>query len=323
MAKIFHFSFFIFHLSVAKSSTFNYLRLLLICSFFLSVDVMAQIQTDSVPSSVPISQMTVQRNQSPTGDHVLLEGTVKDSEGEPLIGVRVYIRETKSGAVTDLEGNFTLSLPKGSVSTVEYSYVGMKTEVRTYDGSRNYLAEVIVLKEDGMLDEVVVTGLFDFKSSTFTGSTTTYTQEELKTVANSNVLKIIQAMDPSFIVDVNNINGSNPNYMSDITIRGNASFGGLQGEYSGNPNAPLFILDGFEATQQQIFDLDINRVKSVTILKDGAAKAIYGSKASNGVIVVETIQPEAGRLRITYTGDLNVEFPDLSTYNLCDAREKR
>ena len=322
MAKIFHFSFFIFHLSVAKSSTFNYLRLLLICSFFLSVDVMAQIQTDSVPSSVPISQMTVQRNQSPTGDHVLLEGTVKDSEGEPLIGVRVYIRETKSGAVTDLEGNFTLSLPKGSVSTVEYSYVGMKTEVRTYDGSRNYLAEVIVLKEDGMLDEVVVTGLFDFKSSTFTGSTTTYTQEELKTVANSNVLKIIQAMDPSFIVDVNNINGSNPNYMSDITIRGNASFGGLQGEYSGNPNAPLFILDGFEATQQQIFDLDINRVKSVTILKDGAAKAIYGSKASNGVIVVETIQPEAGRLRITYTGDLNVEFPDLSTYNLCDAREK-
>jgi TonB-dependent SusC/RagA subfamily outer membrane receptor len=110
--------------------------------------------------------------------------------------------------------------------------------------------------------------------------------------------------------------------MADITLRGNASFGGLQGEYSGNPNAPLFILDGFEASQEQIFDLDMNRIKSVTILKDGAAKAIYGSKASNGVIVVETILPEAGRLRVTYTGDLSVETPDLTSYNLTNAAEK-
>ena len=138
-----------------------------------------------------------------------------------------------------------------------------------------------------------MTGLFDYKSSTFTGSTASYNQEELKLVGNSNVLKVIQALDPSFIVDMNSVNGSNPNYMNDITIRGNASFGGLQGDYQGNPNAPLFILDGFEASQQQIFDLDMNRIKSVTILKDGAAKAIYGSKASNGVIVVETILHDA------------------------------
>ena len=291
-------------------------------SIFPCADVKAQVNNDSVPETVPMQQITAQRTQSPNAENVLLEGTVKDTQGEPLIGVRVFVRETKSGAVTDMDGNFTLALPKGVKSTVEFSYVGMKTIVKTYDGSRNYIAQVIVLQDDTMLDEVVVTGLFDFKSSTFTGSTTTYTQEDLKQVANSNILKVIQAVDPSFIVDVNNINGSNPNYMQDITIRGNASFGGLQGEYSGNPNAPLFILDGFEASQQQIFDLDINRVKSVTILKDGAAKAIYGSKASNGVVVVETIQPEAGRLRITYTGDLNIETPDLTTYNLCDATEK-
>lgn len=278
---------------------------------------------DDKPTSVPMQTMQVAKN--PTGQQVnvvLLQGTIKDAQGGTLPGANVYVRETQGGAVADAEGKFTLSVPRGKRVTVDYSFVGMKTQTKTYDGKRNYVNQVIVLQEDGMLSDVVVTGLFDYRSSTFTGSTSSYTQEELKTVGNSNVLKVIQSLDPSFVVDMNNINGSNPNYMSDITIRGNASFGGLQGEYSGNPNAPLFILDGFEATQQQIFDLDMNRVKSVTILKDGAAKAIYGSKASNGVIVVETILPEAGRLRITYTGDLNFEAPDLTSYNLCNAVEK-
>ena len=278
---------------------------------------------DDKPTSVPMQTMQVAK--SPSGQKVnvvLLTGTIKDAQGQTLPGANVYVRETQGGAVADADGKFTVSLPRGKKATVDYSFVGMKTQTKTYDGKRNYVNQTIVLQEDGMLNDVVVTGLFDYKSSTFTGSTSSYTQEELKMVGNSNVLKIIQSLDPSFIVDMNNINGSNPNYMSDITIRGNASFGGLQGEYSGNPNAPLFILDGFEATQQQIFDLDMNRVKSVTILKDGAAKAIYGSKASNGVIVVETILPEAGQLRITYTGDINVEAPDLTSYNLCDASEK-
>ena len=278
---------------------------------------------DDKPTSVPMQTMQVAK--SPSGQKVnvvLLTGTIKDAQGQTLPGANVYVRETQGGAVADADGKFTVSLPRGKKATVDYSFVGMKTQTKTYDGKRNYVNQTIVLQEDGMLSDVVVTGLFDYKSSTFTGSTSSYTQEELKMVGNSNVLKIIQSLDPSFVVDMNNINGSNPNYMSDITIRGNASFGGLQGEYSGNPNAPLFILDGFEATQQQIFDLDMNRVKSVTILKDGAAKAIYGSKASNGVIVVETILPEAGQLRITYTGDINVEAPDLTSYNLCDASEK-
>lgn len=275
------------------------------------------------PTSVPTQTMQVAKTQGePQTNVVLLQGIIKDAQGETLPGANVYVRETKAGAVADAEGKFTLSIPRGKKATVDYSFVGMKSQTKSYDGKRNYVNQVIVLQEDGMLSDVVVTGLFDYKSSTFTGSTSSYTQEELKTIGNSNVLKVIQSLDPSFIVDMNSINGSDPNHMSDITIRGKASFGGLQGEYSGNPNAPLFILDGFEATQEQIFDLDMNRIKSVTILKDGAAKAIYGSKASNGVIVVETILPEAGRLRITYTGDLNLEAPDLTSYNICNAEEK-
>ena len=301
-----------------------HIRIALWCLLTCIATAQAQeVKKTEKPASVPMQSISSQ--QTGVGQRVnvlLLQGVIKDAQGEPLPGANVYVRETKGGAVTDAEGRFSVSIPRGKKATVDFSFVGMKTQTKTYDGKKNYVGQQIILQEDGQLNEVVVTGLFDYKSSTFTGSTASYTQEELKQVGNSNVLKIIQALDPSFVVDMNSINGSNPNYMSDITIRGKASFGGLQGEYTGNPNAPLFILDGFEATQQQIFDLDMNRVKSVTILKDGAAKAIYGSKASNGVIVVETILPEAGRLRITYTGDVNVEAPDLTSYNLCDAAEK-
>lgn len=274
-------------------------------------------------SSVPMQSVTPQRPQQVVPDGMLLlTGTIKDTEGEPLMGANIYVRETKGGAVTDENGHFSLAVPRGKSITVDYSYVGMKTLTRTYDGKRAHVSQTIVLQGDNHLNEVVVTGLFDYKSSTFTGSTASYTQDELKQVSGVNVLKAIQSLDPSFIVDMNSINGSNPNMLQDITIRGNASFSGLQGEYSGNPNAPLFILDGFESSQQQIFDLDINRIKSVTVLKDGAAKAIYGSKASNGVIVVETVQPEVGRLRVTYTGNVGFEVPDLSSYDLCNSSEK-
>ena len=277
--------------------------------------------TDSVKNAVPMSRMTVsQSSTKPQG--ILLQGVVTDTDDFPLPGAHIIIKELEMAAVSDMNGEFSILLPTTKQVTVEFSFVGMQSVVKVYDGKQNQLNQVIRLKSNEELEEVVVTGLFDYNSKTFTGSAVSYTQEDLKSIGNSNVLKIIQSLDPAFIVESNSINGSNPNHMADITLRGNASFGGLQGEYAGNPNAPLFILDGFEASQEQIFDLDMNRIKSVTILKDGAAKAIYGSKASNGVIVVETILPEAGRLRVTYTGDLSVETPDLTSYNLTNAAEK-
>lgn len=181
----------------------------------------------------------------------------------------------------------------------------------------------VTLHEDAQaLNEVVVTGLFNYRASSFTGSASTFTQDELKSVGNQNLLKSLSNLDPSFIIEDSYANGSNPNAFNDITIRGNASFAGMQGDYTSNPNEPLFIVDGFESTREAVFDLDMNRVQSVTILKDAAAKALYGSKAANGVVVVETIQPEKGRLRVTYTGDLNIETPDLTSYDICNAAEK-
>ena len=290
---------------------------------FLGQGMFFTLSAQDEPKSVPMQQVTPERPRTFVRDGmVLLQGVVKDAQGGTLPGAHVKVRESKAGALADENGVFTLSVPQGKSVTIDVSFVGMKSQTKSYDGKRNHTNIVIVLQDDTQLDDVVVTGLFDYKSSTFTGSASSFTQEDLKLVSGSNVLKAVQALDPAFVVEMNDINGSDPNHMADITIRGKASFSGLQGDYSGNPNAPLFILDGFEASQQQIFDLDINRIKSVTVLKDGTAKAIYGSKASNGIIVVETVLPEAGRLRISYTGDLNVEVPDLTSYNMCDAREK-
>ena len=279
----------------------------------------ASLPADTTAASKPMARMV---SQSSSSNVILLQGVVTDTDNYPLPGVHIIVKETKKAVVSNNDGEFSLELPKGKMSTVSFSFVGMQTATRIYDGKKNYVGQVIKLSSSEELEEVVVTGLFDYNSKTFTGSAVSYSQDDLKTIGNNNVLKVIQSLDPAFIVETNSINGSNPNQMADITLRGNASFGGLQGEYSGNPNAPLFILDGFEASQEQIFDLDMNRVKSVTILKDGAAKAIYGSKASNGVIVVETILPEAGSLRVTYTGDLSIEAPDLTSYNLTNAAEK-
>lgn len=130
------------------------------------------------------------------------------------------------------------------------------------------------------------------------------------------------------------MNGSNPNRLPDLRMRGQATLPGgsnagtsaemvtLQGEYDTYPNKPLLIMDGFEIDLQTMVDMDPDRVESITLLKDAAATAIYGSRAANGVIVIESKVPKEGRLWVTYGGNLRVEIPDLSDYNLMNAEEK-
>ncbi|MFR5955745.1 MAG: TonB-dependent receptor plug domain-containing protein [Odoribacter splanchnicus] len=142
------------------------------------------------------------------------------------------------------------------------------------------------------MDEVVVTGIFTRKKESFTGSSTTFKAEELKAVGASNLVQSLRTLDPSFKIVENNQFGSDPNRMPDIEIRGKSSVMGLKEEYGTDPNQPLFILDGFETTLETIMDLNMNRVASVTLLKDAASTAIYGSKAANGVVVIETKAPE-------------------------------
>lgn len=121
--------------------------------------------------------------------------------------------------------------------------------------------------------------------------------------------------------------GSDPNTTPTMSMRGTSSFpttetSSLKSNYQNQPNQPLFILDGFETTAETVMDMDMNRIESITILKDASAKALYGSKAANGVIVIETKRLAGNEQRITYNGSLSFEMPDLTSYDLCNALEK-
>lgn len=107
-----------------------------------------------------------------------------------------------------------------------------------------------------------------------------------------------------------------------IRNRGKSSVIGLKEEFGTDPNQPLFILDGFETDLKTVVDMNMDRVASVTILKDAASTAIYGSKAANGVVVIETKKPEPGKFRVTYSGNLYISVPDLSDYNLMNGGGK-
>ena len=204
------------------------------------------------------------------------------------------------------------------------SYVGhTRIEIKLKPGQAD--VTIKMTSSTAVLSEVVVNnGLYKRPAGNFTGAAKTYTGEQLKSVNPSNVLQALATIGPSVRIEQNNALGSDPNQLPIIQIRGQnnlpvatqggatasatpVSNGDIMSSYLLNPNQPLIILDGFQSTLQTIYDMDINRIASITVLKDAAATTAYGSKAANGVIVVETKQPVAGRTQITYAINVGVE----------------
>lgn len=263
---------------------------------------------------------------------IRIAGRVTDEEKQPLPGVTVRVKGINLGTATNTEGKYSLTLPEMKEIVLVYSFVGMITQEVKYAGKDTIN---VVLKEDKVkMDEVVVTGYMNVRKESFTGNATTVTREQLMKVNSKNVIAALQTFDPSFRIKDNKLWGSDPNALPEFNIRGETSIGqakGLEVEYQkrtqrttleNNPNLPVFILDGFEVDVQKIYDLDVNRIESMTILKDAAATAMYGSQAANGVVVVTTVAPKPGEMQVNYRFAGNVDCPDLSDYNLCNAAEK-
>ena len=257
-----------------------------------------------------------------------ITGKVVDEKGNPLPGVTVIIKGTSLGTVTSVEGEFTITLPVADGQALLFSFVGMETMEAKITDKNDYK---IVLKEDvKALDDVVVTGYFNKNKDSFTGAQVTVKGDELRKVTTGNVLQALSVFDPSIRFEDNIDIGSNPNRIADFTIRGNSGIGLTEFEkeavsrdnLKNNPNLPTFIMDGFEVDAEKIFDLDIERIESLTILKDASATAIYGSRAANGVIVIKTKAPSEGQLRVNYNFTASIAIPDLNGYDLLDAREK-
>ncbi|GAB3662438.1 TonB-dependent receptor [Echinicola sediminis] len=248
-------------------------------------------------------------------------GKVLDESGEPLPGVIVQLKGTNQANVTDINGDYRVLVPDGDAVLI-FRLLGFEHQEISVGNQRKINVKLKV-KVTG-LDEVVVTGVVERDKESFTGAAATFDTDDLKQVSNGNAITAIRSLDPSIAIIENNELGSNPNVLPNIEVRGQTSISTteLRDEFGSDPNQPLFILDGFESTLRTIVDLDVNRIKSITILKDAASTALYGSNAANGVVVVETKKPEAGKILLSYTGDYRMEIPDLSDYNMMNAAEK-
>lgn len=267
--------------------------------------------------------------QQPGQRNVTITGRITGDDGTPLIGANVILTENATiGTSTDGEGRYELVIPAlGGSLTV--SYLGFNNAViQLRDGTTTY--DAVLTPASTEIEGVVVNaGYFSRSRDNFTGSAVVVSGGELRQVNPNNLLQSISAFDPSFRIADNNLAGSNPNALPNINVRGSAALPSEMGtdalrrdNISNSINMPTFILDGYEVGVDKIYDLDMNRVESISILKDAAATAIYGSRAANGVLVITTTAPRVGELRLSATYELTPSFADLSSYDLLGAKEK-
>jgi TonB-linked SusC/RagA family outer membrane protein len=252
-----------------------------------------------------------------------VSGFVRDDQGEPLVGVSVVAGDSRT--ITDADGFYTLKVPVSRV-VMKLSYVGMESQQITIAEGKADVKRDVVLRNNNELADVVVTGIFKKARESYTGSVTTIDKTDIELHRGQNLLQTLKSIDASLNFHVNNLAGSNPNNLPQINIRGNSSLPMSVAEFNsstGNSvNTPLVILDGFEMSLEKLMDYNDEEIESINILKDASATAIYGSRGSNGVIVVTTRQPEAGKLRIQAEVGVDIEAPDLTSYDYLDAKEK-
>ena len=236
-------------------------------------------------------------------------------DNELLIGAQVRIVGANVVTITDVNGRFSFKSVELKKQKLQVSYIGMETQTVT----AGHEMKVVLKRDSKTLSDVVVNGYFTRKKQTFTGAAKTVTSDEIMKVAPNNILQTLATLDPSLNIAQNNAAGSNPNAVPDLVIRSTTS---LSTSNEVGLNAPLIVIDGVEQSLQALYDMDINDIERVDILKDASATALYGENAANGVIVIERKRVSQSPVRIRYTVTPQLSFADLSSYDYCNAAQK-
>lgn len=227
--------------------------------------------------------------------NITVKGVVKDATGESVIGASVVQKGTSNGIITDIDGNFTLNVP--SNSTIVISFVGYKTQEIPVAGKTQIN---VTLKEDAeMLDEVVVVGYGQMKRSDLTGSVVSVNDQAIKKSVPTSIDQVLQGRAAGVQIQANT---GTPGGSSAIRIRGINSLNAT--------NQPIFVIDGVivdssssdNGTSNPLSSINPSDIVSMDVLKDASATAIYGARASNGVIMITTKRGKAGEATITYDG---------------------
>lgn len=241
-----------------------------------------------------------------------IRGQVTDVNGDPLVGAIIRVDGINGGFVTDINGEYEVKTDKKEVH-LSVAYIGYKSVNKNV---KNGATANITLHEDSKeMQEVVVTGYQTKNKNSFTGAQVAVTRDQLMNVGTKNVLKSIASFVPGMVISDDNLKGADPNSVAEINIRGRATF-------DGQANTPVFVVDGAQVTAEYVYDMDMNDIETVTVLKDASASALYGAKASAGVIVITTKTLKGGKLKLNYSGTVRLSTPDLHDYNLLNASEK-
>lgn len=252
----------------------------------------------SAASSVDAISITQQDGQC--------TGVVKDGNGEPVIGASVFVKGTRNGAVTDLDGRFSLTgIKRGSA--LHISYVGYNDKDVVWDGSA---LNVILTDNERSLNEVVVVGFGTQKKANLTGAVATIDAKNLVSRPINSAVDAMQGMIPGMNFSIGSGGGalnSNTRY----NIRGTGTIG------AGSSVAPLVLIDGMEGDLNAINPQDID---NISVLKDAASSSIYGSRAAGGVILVTTKSGKAGKTTVNYNNNFRFNSPEnmphqLDSYN--------
>lgn len=224
-----------------------------------------------------------------------ITGKVTDQNGEPVIGASVVEKGTTNGIMTDMDGLFTLEVENSAV--LQISYIGYRTKEMSVAGKNNI--QVQLIEDMQALDEVVVVGFGTQKKVNLTGSVSMVNSEVLESRPVQNVSQALQGVVPGLNFSVNKTGGELNNSL-DVDIRGAGTIG------EGSKSAPLVLIDGIEGDMNSI---NPNDIKSISVLKDAASSAIYGSRAAFGVILITTKEGHAGRTSVNYSNNVRFTTP--------------
>ncbi|MCM1521959.1 MAG: TonB-dependent receptor [Muribaculaceae bacterium] len=231
---------------------------------------------------------------------ITVSGTVLDPEGEPLIGASVLVKGETMGTATDIDGNYTLQSPKDG--TLVFSYVGYDTQEIAVDGRTTI--NVNMAENSLLLGEVVAIGYGTVKKSDATGAVATVKPTEIEAGLATSAQDLLVGASPGVVVTTD----GSPQGGASIVIRGGASISAT--------NDPLIVIDGVPMSTKSVYGasnplalVSPENVESMTILKDASATAIYGSRASNGVIIITTKKGMSGRPQVTFTANAYINTP--------------
>lgn len=219
-------------------------------------------------------------------------GTVSDANG-PLIGVNVMVKGTSTGTITDVDGNYSLEVPQNAV--LIFKYIGFNPMEKVVGG--NSTLNIQMVEDSQQLDEVVVVGYGIQRKSDLTGSVTSIKAEELNTFPSSNVGDMLRGKAAGINVTATS---GRPGSAPEILIRGKRSLTG--------GNEPLYVVDGVSVDGEGFANLNNADIKSLEVLKDAAAQAIYGARAANGVILVTTKRGEKGKVQVDLNSYVGTQF---------------